>query len=90
MTIAADIYGNLVMAFGSDALVLAFALIFLTLVFFITRQSLSSSIVLGVVAMRGLVLIADQEFINILYYAFIILIGLGIGWAILRTTRRVS
>ena len=83
MSIATQLYANLITAFGSDALVLAFALIFLTLVFFITRQSLSSSIVLGIVAMRGLVLVANQEFITLLYYGFIILIGISYSNVIL-------
>ena len=88
--LATSIYNSLLQAFGSDALVLAFALIFLTIVFFITRQSLSSSVVLGILAMNGLALVSSQDFILYIFYAMEVLIGLGIGWVVWRTIRRVS
>ncbi len=61
-------------AFGSNLIMFAVAVIFFAALFFITRQSLASSLLLGIIAMEGLQKIANEPFIDIFTIGLRILI----------------
>lgn len=67
-------------AFGSNILLFAFATFFFAAIFFVTRQSLASSMVLGIIALEGMQRTANEPFIDIFVLGLRILILGVIGF----------
>ncbi len=75
-------------SFGSNILLFGFIIMFLAILFVITKQSLSSSLLLGVVALDGIRIVANEPFIDLLLLLIKILvlgvIGYGIATAVFK------
>lgn len=67
---------------GSNILVFGLAVVFFVMLFFITRQSLSSSLIIGVIAIEGLVKVANEPFIDLLGLTLRVLIVGVIGFVL--------
>lgn len=82
-TLSQVFYEAAVQAFQSNLLLFAFAVIFFAALFFITRQSLASSILLGIIALEGLQKVANEPFMDIFVIGLrILILGLvGYGFA---------
>jgi len=78
------IYDTLIQAFGSVGLLFAFSIMFFIALFIVTRQSLASSLLLGMVALDGLIRIGSDQFISTLYLALKIMVFAYIGFSIAR------
>ena len=81
-SIAQVSYEAAITAFGSNIALFAFGLILFVILFAITRQSLASSLLLGMVTIDGFNLIANEPLLNILGLAMKIIILALIGYAI--------
>ncbi len=72
-------------SFGSNILLFATAVIAFAAIFFITKQSLSSSLLLGVVAMDGMGRLANEPFIDLLLLTLKVLIVGVVGYGLATT-----
>ncbi len=75
-------------SFGSNILLFGTVIIVLAALFIITKQSLSSSLLLGVVAVDGIALVANEPFIDTLLLTIKVLIvgvvGFGLATAVFK------
>lgn len=75
-------------SFGSNILLFGAVVFILAILFLITKQSLSSSLLLGMVALDGVSKVANEPFINLLLLTLKILvlgmIGYGLATAVFK------
>ncbi len=78
-------YDSVAQAFGSNVFLFGFAIVFFAFLFAITRQSLPSSLVLGMVALDGMDRLSNDDNVFFLNLLLKILIFGGIGFVIATT-----
>ncbi len=78
-------YDSVALAFGNNVFLFGFAVVFFAFLFAITRQSLASSLLLGMVALDGMERLSDDDNIFFLNLLLKILIFGGIGFVIATT-----
>ncbi len=72
-------------SFGSNILLFGTIVMGLAALFIITKQSLSSSLLLGVVALDGVAIVANEPFIDLLLLTIKILVLALIGYGLATT-----
>ncbi len=78
-------YDSVAQAFGSNVFLFGFAIVFFAFLFAITRQSLASSLLLGMVALDGMDRLSNDDNIFFLNLLLKILIFGGIGYVFATT-----
>ena len=72
----------LVLGIGSNILVFGLGIIFFAALFYITRQSLSSSLLIGLVALDGMAMFANEPIIDLLLLTIKVLIVGVVGFGL--------
>ncbi len=78
-------YDSVAQAFGSNVFLFGFAVVFFAFLFAITRQSIPSSLLLGMVALDGMQRLSNDDNIFFLNILLKLLIFGGIGFVIATT-----
>lgn len=85
MTLFETIFQTVSTGFGLNILVFGFAIIFFSVLFIITRQSLSTGLLLGVLVLDGLDRIANEPYVSLLYLVAKVLMGGVIAFVFITT-----
>lgn len=85
VTVAEAFWQSFAQSIEANILLFSLAMILFAALFIITKQSMSSTLLLGIVAMDGIERIANEPVVTILYNALKILVFGLIGYAIATT-----